>query len=508
MNIIWKISLRNLWRHKGKSLVIGAILFLGALIMTLGNGAINGLVKNTDRNMVQNVSGDIILVSTNQLEDNVFTGMPKPLKVLSDFRGLEAYLESRPEIEKSLPMCYGLAMLLTGGDHPNMVAYFGVDIEAYQEFFPGNIQIVEGRKLQKGERGVLLNHLYRERFYDNTGVWPVSEDSGLVVSNLLGQAYSNREGILTTNKVVIMGISESGSMKDIRLPFVGIYEFSSINQSLAELNFVDIESFREAFGLITAQDRLAVVSEENQELLDLDTENLDDLFSDQELVGTVKTADTSLKKGALRVEKQQGQDSLDWKEGSFHFITIKLKPGVNRERFLMELNQDLRAKKLDARGIIWSRALGQIGSFSVFMRMALLVFVLFIYFVAAIVIMNTLSMNAIERTSEIGMMRAVGAQKKVIGNMFLTETALLSALFGGAGIVLGTVIVFILGALNIKAPNEITQMLFGGDYFNPIIDLAAFLQGILMLGLVTLLAVIYPIRVARRITPLEAISRE
>ena len=36
------IAWRNILRHKGKSLVIGVILFLGSLLMTVGNGIISG----------------------------------------------------------------------------------------------------------------------------------------------------------------------------------------------------------------------------------------------------------------------------------------------------------------------------------------------------------------------------------------------------------------------------------------------------------------------------------
>jgi len=42
MNLIIKIAWRNILRHKGKSVIIGVILFLGALIMTVGNGVISG----------------------------------------------------------------------------------------------------------------------------------------------------------------------------------------------------------------------------------------------------------------------------------------------------------------------------------------------------------------------------------------------------------------------------------------------------------------------------------
>ena len=41
MNLIIKISWRNIMRHKGKSIVIRVILFLGALLMTVGNGVIS-----------------------------------------------------------------------------------------------------------------------------------------------------------------------------------------------------------------------------------------------------------------------------------------------------------------------------------------------------------------------------------------------------------------------------------------------------------------------------------
>ncbi len=508
MNIIWKISLRNLMRHKGKSLVIGAILFLGALIMTLGNGVINGLVKNTDKNMVQNMTGDIIIVSTNQKEDSVFSGMPRPMKTLSDYRGLEQYLMTNKSIDKFLPMNYGIAMLLTEANHPSGVAYFGVDFKSYQEYFPGNLRIKEGKTLVPGERGIIMNHAYRERYYEDTAQWPIPVNGQVVVSNLLGMAYTNRESLQTVDNVVVMGLSDSGTMKDIRLDFKGIFVFSSLNKLMEQLNFMDIESFREAFGLISAADNQIEVSKDNAELLDLDTENLDDMFGSEDLIGDLEVKNTTLKQGSLKQEKNVINKDLDWKDGSFHFVSIKLNPGVDRNQFLSRLNKEFKDLGMDARGIVWSKAMGQIGNFSNFMRIALIVFVLFVYFVAVIVIMNTLSMNAMERTNEIGMMRAVGAQRKTIGRMFVAETTLLSAIFGGAGIITGTIIVIILAQLNIKAPNEMTQLLFGGDYFKPLIDVAAFIQGIVMLALVTAVAIIYPVKVAKKITPLEAISRE
>jgi ABC-type antimicrobial peptide transport system permease subunit len=134
--------------------------------------------------------------------------------------------------------------------------------------------------------------------------------------------------------------------------------------------------------------------------------------------------------------------------------------------------------------------------------------VFLIFFVAIIIIMNTLSMAAMERVPEIGMMRAVGAQRSFIGGMFVIETSILSLLFGGAGIVVGFAVILSLDAMGITTTNHILQLLFGGSVFRPVIEGWDIILGIVELALVTWLATLYPVRVARRITPLEAVVRD
>ena len=136
------------------------------------------------------------------------------------------------------------------------------------------------------------------------------------------------------------------------------------------------------------------------------------------------------------------------------------------------------------------------------------VFVVLLFFVAIIIIMNTLSMNALERTEEFGMMRAVGARKGFITRMFLAETFSLSFVFGGAGILIGVIVTWVLRPMRIgSGGNEIFEMLFGGEVFRPTLGFAGLVLGVVSLGIVTVLAVVYPLVVARKITPLDAINR-
>jgi len=68
---------------------------------------------------------------------------------------------------------------------------------------------------------------------------------------------------------------------------------------------------------------------------------------------------------------------------------------------------------------------------------------------ALIAMMNTLAINVIERTREIGVLRAVGSTRKQIRRMILAESLLL-ALFGtGLGILAGVWLSYVLvGAMN------------------------------------------------------------
>ena len=105
-------------------------------------------------------------------------------------------------------------------------------------------------------------------------------------------------------------------------------------------------------------------------------------------------------------------------------------------------------------------------------------------------------------------MRAVGAQKRDIENMFFVETLILSGVFGTLGILTGMFASGILGSMHIHADNPMLQLVFGGDTWIPLVNLAIFIRGLITLLVVTFLAIIYPAKIAKNITPLEAISRE
>ena len=190
-------------------------------------------------------------------------------------------------------------------------------------------------------------------------------------------------------------------------------------------------------------------------------------------------------------------------------MAVKLQPGRDLLEAQAQLQQALDQGGAQVTVLTWQKAVGEVAQFASITQGALFVFVLFIFFVAIIVIMNTLSMAALERIAEIGMMRAIGAQKSFVSAMFFAETFILAFIFGGGGMLGGVVASLLISALEISVTsNELLSLLFGGDTFNPVIKGPELLSGVIQLTVVMLLAVLYPLLIARKITALEAISRD
>ncbi len=200
--------------------------------------------------------------------------------------------------------------------------------------------------------------------------------------------------------------------------------------------------------------------------------------------------------------------TINYDTAAYNYVSILLKPGQNLNASVARVKQLMKDNDLPVKVLSWKTASGQVAQIADILQAILTVFVVLLFFVAIIIIMNTLSMNALERTEEFGMMRAVGAQKMFITRMFLAETFSLSFVFGRAGLIVGVIVTRIVRSLHIgSAGNQIFELLFGGEVFRPILGPSGIIIGVICLAVVTFCAVLYPVVVARKITPLDAINR-
>lgn len=503
MNLSTKIAWRNVWRHKSKSIIIGVILFLGAFLMTLGNAIVAGMERGLEKNLKGSFTGDIIIIPDKEEKDAIFadiTGSTRELIV--NYADVKKLLKENEKIDKTLSSAFGMNLILSDTSDLVPAGFMGVDLKEFLEFYGDQYSILEGRMLKPGETGVLVGNISRKNIINSGDYWVIPKESKVVEENLTDFAKEYGANLSVKDELIVQGASRDGGTLDIRVPVIGVYKLKSLDKLLGDNIIIDIESYRTANGLVSAGEVVELSAEQKN--------TLDGGFSFDEtfIEENDSTATNESLEDIFATSEATPEVKVQTDSGAYNAIMVKVKKGVNEKAFITELNNEFKEKGLEVRAVSWSAALGFVGQIAVFIRVALNIFVLFIFFVAIIVIMNTLSMTAMERVSEIGMMRAVGAQKGFLRSMFVKETAYLSFFFGGIGVASGLIVVVILQILKIETQNEFLQLAFGGDYLNPIIRIVDLLIGFVELGFVTVLALIYPVKLVGKITPLDAISRD
>lgn len=121
--------------------------------------------------------------------------------------------------------------------------------------------------------------------------------------------------------------------------------------------------------------------------------------------------------------------------------------------------------------------------------------------VAAMMIVNTLVMAVLERTSEIGLLKSLGATDADVMRLFLTEAGVIGILGGVGGLVLGYVVARITNAIANFRFQQVGEVS---------VDLVAFTPWLMLGGvgfalLVSLLAGLHPARRAARVDPVVAL---
>lgn len=334
--------------------------------------------------------------------------------------------------------------------------------------------------------------------------------------------------------LTIKSFTRSGYVQSANLKVYGTFAFAGLEESpqAGALNMMDLVSFRELYGFMTAEREQEITAMRAAAgAKDVARDSIEaDLFGAPSAADEADTAApaTPGEAAAGAEPAAGGQDALAALAGTRSAIERRgasydpqqLQSGVvlNAAVLLRDesrLDQTMKAIErvagsagLSVHAISWQKAAGLIGQFATLMRAILYAAVLIIFMVGLVVINNALVMATLERVGEIGTLRAIGAQRRLVLGMLIIESAIVGLVFGTLGALIGAAILLLLGKVGIPAVNDVLTFFFSGSHLYPAVTTT---QMVFSLGIVVVVSVvsgIYPALVAMRVSPRQAMQAE
>jgi ABC-type lipoprotein release transport system permease subunit len=116
LRVLVEMSLRNLFASRLKTIIVGGIVFFGALIVTVGSSFLDSIVNSMSRSIIGTVAGHAQIYSNKSKDElALFGSFAEPdLAQLDEFEKVRASLEKVPNVKMVVPMGISGALVTSG----------------------------------------------------------------------------------------------------------------------------------------------------------------------------------------------------------------------------------------------------------------------------------------------------------------------------------------------------------------------------------------------------------
>jgi len=235
---------------------------------------------------------------------------------------------------------------------------------------------------------------------------------------------------------------------------------ANLNNGIDELPVlglgIDPDRYQEVFttgeylvdgSMFSLGENKAVIGEKTAQLMDLKINDYitllvrtkEDTFNtiDVEIAGIVNTTNPMVNSGTVFVPIDIAQQALNV-ENRVSLIAIKVNPGYE-ESVTETLNQNFKRKDLNLKAYSWRESAETVIALSTAKKAGIGVILLVVLLIGIIGIINNVILSALERTEEIGMMKALGMKEMEIVSVFMVEATGIGIIGGLAGCLLGAI---------------------------------------------------------------------
>ena len=508
MKDIIKLALRNLKEHKSKTLIISMFILFGVAIVVMGNSFLESVNRGLEKDFRANVTGDLAISVIPEKgttidvfgvnSTNITTDVPQ-IPALADLEKIEKILAETDGIKKKSKLISAQVILAKDTeidfsvlqdddkdlgimDLPISMLFAGEE-GTFWDLFP-DLKMVEGRYPAKGSNEIIVDTRVIEGFVKT---WNKTLEVGDEV------LLASMGGVIREGKVV--GIFKPAN--EYSAMFQSVYCEPGLARSFAELTYAN--SFSQE--LPDSVD-LSISEMSEDDFFGGDDDMFGEIEDDTSILGSTSDFDSILGDTSLRDELNKTDD------GAWQFVLAKLDNPHADKKIVAKLNKRFKEEGVNALAMDWKKAAysysGTVEGIGFIFNLLIIILAIVVF----IIIMNTMVVSVIERTSEIGTMRAIGAEKKFVKKLFYSEAIILTSLSAFAGIIFAFICMMIFNSFNIAITNSIAKMILGGGllHFSPTPKIIIVTILVALIG--SIISNRYPVKSALRITPIKALSKE
>ena len=474
--MIWKTSWKNIWRNKTRSLIIIISVTLGVVGELFFVAFMDGMTKQRLDSILNNEIGHI------QIHNKNFRSNTEIMYTIPDADKIINELCTEPEIQSASGRLLVNGML--GVDAKNSgIQMLAVDPEGektilnlYQKIIPetgswdkikSKNKIFIGEELAKNLN--IINYNIRDNIFDSLRKTEISESTLQKLEPLRNKRFKN-ENIFIRELKNTLKSSYNNSIKNQIMNSARYYR----KRAKLIFSFVNADSIQ---------------------------------ISEAYRIGGIYRLNNAIFENTYAfTNAEQFRKLAEIPKGQYHQIVVK----VNDTEKCSIIKKQLESKLSSLEIISWKDIQLDISVIKDLMKVLYNVFLIIILAALSFGIINTMLMAVMERTKELGMLTAIGMNRKKVFKMIMLESIFLSLSGGIAGMILGKILISWTShtGIYLSTMGDGMQALGYSAVCYPAIDDTFFINLTILVIITGILSAIYPAIKALKLNPADALRTD
>ena len=475
--MILEIAWKNVWRNKTRSLIVITAVTIGVFAGVFTIAAMNSsIVQRIDAAVNEEMSHI-------QVNNKDFRRSSDIRNVIIDYPSLKSTLESAPGVVNTTGRIIIKGIASTASKSTG-VEITGIDFEKEKEIFTLYKKLIPGTGSYFGSETKFNTAFIGEK---------LAKELNIIRYTLTEDALSKLESEGVPAEV----ITKLGSIRDQKYPtdkkfsnsvatLLTTTELKRFSHKIKEAAW----SYREGAKVILT-------------FLDMENNQTGAAFR---VTGIFRTNNDMFESLAVFVAENEIRELTGMEEGTYHRAIARLENDELTDKATPMIRESLPGYEV----LNWKEIQPDLAMMADMMQEIYGIFMAIILAALAFGIVNTMLMAVLERTREIGMLAAIGMNRRKIFSMIMLESVFLSIVGGITGMAVSGAVIAATAknGINLMKYSEGMEAFGYTAHLFPTIDVQFFITTTILIVLTGILSSIYPARKALKLNPVEAIRGE